>query len=204
MKIPQEDFDLSENDSCATGSETPELLFSRLLLSVQSLSNSELGDSIEHDTQLKLRAILNSLVHDGLIKDEDSKATPNSSLKLPKLSEINIALDSGLELVHIQNQLVIFAPHIDESTNVVDLIRCLNRLTNRSHGARTWILDLSLVNIIPFELFGYLIGLKLTLNRLQIKLDLMWLKAEAVPQELRSSITEHFQLYSKGAFLLSR
>ena len=111
---------------------------------------------------------------------------------------------AGLDLVLLEKQLVVIAPRIDHQMALTNFMARLNTLMDQSHGARAWILDLSTVKNITFELFGFLIGLKLALNKLQIKLDLLWLRTEAVSQELLEAIEANFELHAKGAFLISR
>lgn len=207
MIIPLAQFDISKYESSGFGPQTPDLLLSKLMYSIQSFSAAKLNSSVEQRTEIKLRAALNALVYEGhkhsAACSENSRKT-SISYFLPRLSEIVIADENELDLVLIQNKLVVFAPKMDTPSSIPAFVSKLNDLTYSSKGAKTWLVDLSAVEKMPFELFGYLIGLKMALARDEIELELMWLKINAVPQELMESTQNHFNLYSKGAFLLSK
>lgn len=206
MDIALDQFDLSVYDSSDINLSTPEWLLSKLLLVLEALTDTTPDAIPEEHTELKLRAVLDSLVHEGLKQKAWTKAQLESavSMPLPRLTEIYVERKGELDLVRFHQQLVVLVPNLDDSTAVGELLSWLNSLVDQARVSRTWILDLSLVDKVPFELFGYLIGLKHTLTRKQIGLDLLWLRRDAVPLELLDAVQKSFNLYKKGAFLLSR
>lgn len=206
MHIPLEHFDISVYDSTVISLKTPEWLMTKTSTVLEALIESSADGIPEENMEIKLRAVLNGLVHEGLKQNAWSKAQLEEavSFSIPKLSEIAVERKPMFDLVRYHNQLVVLIPKLNETSGIAELIDSLNMLIDQSRGARTWLLDLSLVTKVPFELFGYLIGLKHTLTRTQIGLDLLWLRKDAVPAELTEAVQKNFNLHKKGSFLLSR
>lgn len=199
MQLPLEQFDISEYDSSAVNSEMPAFLLSKI---ADRLRTASCHIESEQVIETKMRAVLNTLVNEGL--RQSGFLRDSTPAILPRLAEVVLQRKMGLDVAILQKKLVCFAPSIHSHNAVEKFARTLNYLIDQAYNTKTWILDLSAISMIPFELFGYLIGLKHNLSRLNIQLELLWLRQDAVPSELLQSIQENFNLSSKGTFLISK
>lgn len=204
MSLESSQFDIRQMNSNAISLQTPREIGQGLLpfldLIIQGLPDND--ESLE----LRLRAVVNILVISKLAAEHDRQDLDRAKQIIT--SETEKVINGSVQ--RIKNLSVIT---IDKWTNI-HMDSCLgydthslgsnlSELIDRVGPTDHYILDCSNLKIIDLQFAGFLIGLQKMLHDWDRKMSLVWLSKDIITPVVMNALVDKFNLYKKGAFLLS-